>query len=239
MKTIKATTGARMEELAAGIYRWTTPHPEYRTSVERVGSYALVDGEMLALVDPLLPAEGNAAREAVLGRLDELVLRAPQVEIFVTIPYHARSAEPLYLRYASRLQTRIWGHERVLRRFRDDRTRLDVIPRGPVGSAIRVADGRALAFPIGRPRRTEYPIYFPGHRALAFGDAVVGTKEGLRVWSQSSAGPAWYHDVFAPTLRPLLDHDPERVLVTHGAPAMKDGRRALEEALAADPVTMY
>ena len=40
---------------------------------------------MLALVDPLLPAEGDAALEAVLGRLDELVLQAPRVEIIVTM----------------------------------------------------------------------------------------------------------------------------------------------------------
>ena len=228
-----------MDLIAEGVYRWTTPHPEYRTSVEEVGSYALLGREMLALVDPLLPAEGNAAREAVLGELDSLVLQAARVEILVTIPYHTRSAEPLYLRYAPRLATRIWGHENVRKRLRDEHTRLDVIPRGAVGSAVEIAGGGALAFPIGRPRRSEYPVYFPEHRALAFGDAVVGTPEGLRVWSQSSAGPDWYRRVFAPTLRPLLDHDIDHVLVTHGPPATKDGRRALEVGLAAEPVTMY
>jgi hypothetical protein len=228
-----------MEQIAEGVHRWTTPHPEYRTSVERVGSYALADRHMLALVDPLLPAEGDAAREALLGRLDELVLQAPRIEIFVTIPYHARSAETLYLRYAPRLKTRLWGHENVRKRFRDERTQLDVVPRGPVGEASPVAEGRVLAFPIGRPRRSEYPLYFPGHRALAFGDAIVGTPDGLRVWSQSSAGPRWYHEVFAPTLRPLLDREIDLVLVTHGAPVLADGRRALEACLAAQPVTSY
>ena len=96
-----------------------------------------------------------------------------------------------------------------------------------------------MAFTIGRPRRSEYPIYFPSHHALAFGDAVVGTEQGLRVWSQSSAGPQWYHEVFAPTLRPLLAHKIDYVLVTHGRPVLEDGRRALEECLAADPVTSY
>ena len=225
-----------MEQIAEGIYRWTTPHPEYRTRVEQVGSYALIDQDMLALVDPLLPAEGNSAREAVLGRLDELVLQAPRVEIFVTIPYHARSAEPLYLRYAPRLMTRVWGHENVRKRFKDERTELQVVPHGDVGDVAKIADNKALAFAIGRPRRSEYPIYFPNHHALAFGDAVVGTEKGLRVWSQSSAGPRWYHEVFAPTLQPLLAHKIDYILVTHGTPVLDEGRRALEECLAADPV---
>ena len=228
-----------MEQLADGIFRWSTPHPEYRPRVEEVGSYALLDDHMLALVDPLLPAEGDAALEAVLGQLDELVLRAPRVEIVVTIPYHARSAEPLYLRYAPRLATRLWGHENVRRRFRDERTVLSVVPRGAAGTATAIAGGGALAFAIGRPRRSEYPVYFPAHRALAFGDAVVGTSQGLRIWSQSSAGPDWYRDVFAPTLRPLTDQVIDAVLVTHGPPVLHDGRRALQRCLAAEPVTSY
>jgi len=228
-----------MDQIADGIFRWTTPHPEYRTRVERVGSYALADEDMLALVDPLLPAEGDAVREAILGRLDDLVLQSACVEILVTIPYHTRSAEALYRRYAPRLPTRLWGHENVRTRLREEGTRLEVIPRGAVGEASRIAGGRVLTYAIGRPRRSEYPLYFPHHRALAFGDAVVGMGKGLRMWRMSSAGPEWYREVFVPTLRPLLDHDIAHVLVTHGPPALGDGRRALEECLAADPVTMY
>jgi hypothetical protein len=224
-----------MEQITGGIYRWTTPHPEYRARVEQVSSYMLTHGGILALVDPLLPADGSPARKTVLGRLDELVLHASRVEIFVTIPYHSRSAEPLYLRYAPRLTTRIWGHEKVRERFKDERTELQVIPRVDVGAVAKIADDEVLAFAIGRPRRSEYPIYFPDHHALAFGDAVVGTEKGLRMWTLSSAGPQWYHDIFAPTLRPLLAHRIDHVLVTHGTPVLNEGRRALEECLADDP----
>lgn len=228
-----------MKQAAPGVFCWSTPHPEYRTSVEEVCSYALVDDGMLALVDPLLPAEGNARLEPVLGMLDELVLQAERVDIFVTIPYHIRSAEPVYHRYAERLPTRLWGHENVAGRLRRKDTRLDVIPMGEPGFAASIAGDKAVAFTIGKPRRSEHPILFPGLRAVAFGDAVVGTRGGLRIWSQSSAGPRWYREVFAPTLRPILDHRIERVLVTHGPAVLEGGRAALEDCLAAEPVTSY
>src|SRR5665647_3475823 len=53
-----------MEQIAPQIYRWTAPHPEWRSSVEEVVSYVLVNGEALAFVDPLLPSEDDARRAA-------------------------------------------------------------------------------------------------------------------------------------------------------------------------------
>ncbi len=57
-----------MRELAPGIFSWTAPHPEWRPKAEEVVSYALVDGDTLALVDPLLPADERSAARAVLRR---------------------------------------------------------------------------------------------------------------------------------------------------------------------------
>ena len=37
----------------------------------------------------------------------------------------------------------------------------------------------------------------------------------------------FYRERFNPTLEPLLELDFDRVLVTHGEPVMKDGRRQL------------
>ncbi len=57
------------------------------------------------------------------------------------------------------------------------------------------------AYAIGRPRRAELPVLVESHRALAFGDAVVGTDDGLRMWcnraASTSAGCAFYADRFA------------------------------------------
>ncbi len=228
-----------MEELAPGIRCWAAAHPEWRPRVEEVSSYALVVDEALALVDPLLPAEDDAQRAPLLADLDRMVGERRRLELLVTVPYHTRSAETLYERYSRARPTLIWGHPLVKRRL----TRLaplEVVPQSAAGQAAVIADGAAWAYTIGRPRRSEYPLYFPALRAVVFGDAVVGVEGGLRFWNLSSGtGAAWYRDVFAPTLAGLAAQDIEYALTTHGPPVLADGRRALEECLAAPPVKMY
>ena len=228
-----------MEQIAPGIYRWTAPHPEWRSSVEEVVSYALVSGEALAFVDPLLPAEGDARRAPLFVDIDALIDEAQRLELLVSIPYHTRSVETLYERYSRTVPTLIWGHAGVKKRL----TRLapfEVIPQSAAGEAAEIADGAVLAYTIGKPRRSEYPLYFPDLRAVAFGDAVVGAQGGVRFWNQgSSTGADWYRDVFAATLRGLAEQDIEYVLTTHGPAVLSDGRRALEECLAAPPVDLY
>lgn len=228
-----------MDQIAPGIHSWTAPHPEWRTNVEEVVSYALASSAGLLLVDPLLPAEGDARREEELSALDELAGRAKRLDVLVTIPFHTRSAEALYERYAPRLPARIWGHANVRSRLSSG-TPLEVVPSVPTGSAAPIAGGVAEAYTIGKPRRSEHPYYVPDLRAVAFGDAVVGLGGDLRFWNMSAGtGAAWYRDVFAPTVRPLAERDIEHVLVTHGPPVLGGGRRALEACLAAPPVDLY
>jgi len=228
-----------MEQIAPQIYRWMAPHPEWRSSVEEVVSYALVVGEVLAFVDPLLPAEGDARRAPLLADIDQMIGEARRLELLITIPYHTRSVETFYERYSRTVPTLIWGHAGVKKRL----TRLapfEVIPQSAAGEAAEIADGAVLAYTVGKPRRSEYPLYFPGLRAVVFGDAVVGAQGGLRFWNQgSSTGADWYRDVFAATLRPLAAQDIEYALTTHGPAVLADGRRALEECLAAPPVDLY
>ena len=222
-----------------GIHRWTCPHPEYRTSAEEVVSYALVTDDAAVFVDPLLPLEDDPRRAPLLAALDELVGAARRLEIMVTIPYHTRSTEVLFERYWGDVATRLWGNAAVAKRFVWD-TPLTEIPRGKTGASVPIADDLAEAFTIGNPRRLETPLHFPALKALAFGDAVVGMPDGtLRVWDQADGTPEWYRDRFLPTLRPLADLDVEVVLVTHGPPVTRGGRRALRAALDAPPVTKY
>ena len=219
-----------MDEIAKGVFRWTAPHPEWHTRIEwghQVASYALVCIEGLCLVDPLLPSSDPSAMRDVQGRLDDLVAVASRLDILVSIPYHTRSSEPLYLRYRDRLPATLWGHPAVAKRFTDPATSLTpIVPGAQAGPS-------ALAHGIGNPRRYETPLYFPEHRALAFGDAVICIEGELRVWQERPFSPDWYGHKLLPTLTPLLDLDVEMVLATHGEPLLRNGHDALQRALEA------
>jgi hypothetical protein len=225
---------AHLTEIAPGIHRWSARHPEWRPKNvwgEDVASFALVTDGVLSLVDPLLPPAGADERERVEEDLDELVERARRVEILITIPYHARSSVDLVQRYG-RLPVEVWGHPGVERRLSAP-VRLNAIEPGGQAGAV------AHAQTIGSPVRQETPLFFPDHRALAFGDAVIGIEGRLRVWqSVNRDQERWYRERFVPSLRPLLDLDVERVLVTHGPPILEGGRRKLADALEAGPWTM-
>jgi hypothetical protein len=228
-----------MDELVAGIHRWSAPHPEWRPRTEEVQSYALVAGEALLLADPLLPPETDERRPPLLAQLELLAAAAARVELLVTVPYHTRSVEELYERFASQRPTRLWGHALVRKRLRAGTT-LQTIPMGAAGTAESIAGGAVQAYTIGRPRRSEHPLYVPSLRTVVFGDAVVGAQGGLRFWTLSSGtGAEWYRDVFAPSLAPLVEQPVEHVLVTHGPPVIGDGQRQLALCLAAPPVAMY
>jgi hypothetical protein len=212
-------------EVADGLWRWTTRHPEWhpRGFGDEVACFAARDDAGgLVVVDPLLPP----APDEVLALLD--APRGPVV-VVITIPYHVRDAAAV----AERCGAEVLGHHAVARR----------LPAATPFRAVTPEDddlpGGLRVFSIGRPRRYEQPVWLPSHRAVCFGDAVVEFDGALRVWTQGRApGPEttrFYHERFAPTFARLLALDPERILVTHGAPVLTGGREALAAALAAPP----
>ena len=212
-------------ELAPGLWRWTARHPEWHPGEfgREVASYALRVGDELLLIDPLV-----AGDDAVL----DLAGDATRAAILVTIPYHVRSAEPLWRALTSRgVPATIHGHPAAARRLSERSAFRPIEPGEPL-------PGGAEAFAIGRPRRYETPLWLPSHRAIAFGDAVVESGGELRVWAQQTLDDrrlAFYRERFTPTLEPLLGLDAERVLVTHGEPVLRRGREALRRALSAPP----
>ena len=219
-----------MEELVGGIWRWTAPHPEWRREEEwthEVACFALEHEQALLLIDPLAPPDPNA----FWRELDGLIERSSGVlHVLITLPYHVRSTEDVYARYRGGVDVKVWGHPAVRRRL-ERRTPLEVI--GP-GDELPL-DARAFA--IGSPPRHEMPIHLPSHRALALGDSIVGADGGLRVWETVDRGrsASWYRERLFPTLEPLLELDIDHALVTHGPPAIGNGRAALSGALDAEP----
>jgi hypothetical protein len=214
------------KELAPGLHHWTARHPEWHPSSDdgfgaEVGCFALVtDAAEVLLIDPLVDED---------DALDPLAAAASDTYIFITIGYHVRSAARLSARYGATVH----GPPQAGKRLEDDVPFTLLEPGGAAGP------GGVTAHAIGRPRRGETPLWLPSHRALAFGDALVGTPGGeLRMWCQDPDEPArraFYRERFAPTLQPLVDLEPEHVLVTHGAPVVGGGARALAAAAAAEP----
>lgn len=222
-----------MEQLVPGLWRWTAPHPEWRPWPRfgrNVACFALEQADQLVLVDPLAPPDGSPEADELWATLDLLVSPRRSVVVAITIPYHLRSAAAVHSRYGGKRKVTVLGHPAVSKRLEQSVRLEPVEPGKPLPGGVR-------AFPIGSPRRHEMPLLFPSHRALAFGDAVVGVDGSLRVW-QTLGGERsrrWYRERFLATLVPLLDLDFQHVLVTHGESAVGDGLERLEHALATEP----
>ncbi len=234
----RVSGGKTPAEVEGGIHQWAARHPEWRPGREEVVSWALEVEDRLLLVDPLLPKKDDEAFDPLVRYLDDLTGRHEKLEVLVTIPYHARSAEPLFERYWGRIATRIWGQSVVADRFFYD-TKVTEVPRTKGGTSVPIVDGLVEAYTIGNPRRLETPYYIPSLRALAFGDAVVGARDGLRVWEQGHPSRGWYENRFLPTLRPLAELRARNVLVTHGPAVIRGGGEELAAALDAPPVPDY
>jgi hypothetical protein len=209
----------RLKEIAPGLLYWATRHPEWHPGEfgARVGSYAAATDTDLLLIDPLGAPPDDLLRE--------------RVSILITIGYHVRSAEELWKRWRADVPVTIYGPPLAGRRLPREAFR-ELAPgeEGPAG---------VRAFSIGRPVRGERPLWLPSHNALVFGDSLVTNLDGeLRMWIQdplTDARAAFYRERFAPTLAPLLELPVERVLVTHGAPVLKDAAAALRRAVEAPP----
>jgi hypothetical protein len=208
------------------IWMWRAAHEEWRSTSELVGSYAVLTGGGLAIVDPLLPA----------GRADEVMQQLSQlhgsekVAVFVTIPYHVRDSEEV----AEILGARIVGHKNVADRLNNPKLLIDVTRESklPLG---------AQAISVGKPARAEHPIYFPDVKALAVGDLIVSIPDGVRIWSSSGdlntdAKRTSHWDRLVPAVTAALgDLDIDHILTTHGEPVIGGGSAALREGLAAEP----
>jgi hypothetical protein len=197
-----------IREIADGLWHWTARHPEWHGTSEfsaSVGCYLVHEGGRTIIIDPLLT-------EDLAAYIDG------EVVVAITFTYHVRHAAEVVRRYGGVVS----GHEDVQKRLPDD------IPFDP--------DAGLRRHTLTATKET--PLELPGRRALAFADRIVGVEGGLRFWMQrepTEERRAWYRRVAVPRLSPLLEIDFDRALVTHGKPVLTDGRKALEDALAAEP----
>jgi glyoxylase-like metal-dependent hydrolase (beta-lactamase superfamily II) len=189
-------------EVAPGLRRWTAWHDEWQ---ENVGCLALDTDDGLVLIDPLDPPRG-------LPRPNHVLL---------TVHWHARSTSARH----------VWAHRRAIR----------LLANRGVEVSHPITEGDALpggiqAFETARPGEVVY--WLPRQRALAVGDVLLGagakpraTDDALRLCPERWLGKATLDDL-RKLLAPLLELPVVRVLVSHGEPVLRGGRRALATALA-------
>lgn len=193
-----------MEEIAPGLRRWTAWHDEWE---ENVGSLAVETRDGLVLIDPLGPPRD---------------LREPE-HVLVTVFWHGRETKELGAKH-------VWASTRSARPLRN--RGVDVTDPFRAGEEL---PGGIHALQTARVAEVVY--WLPEHRAVAVGDVLLGagakphaTADALRLCPERWLGQA-SHDDLRKSLRPLLELPVERVLVSHGAPVLTEGKRALAGVL--------
>jgi hypothetical protein len=90
-----------LQQVARGLWRWTTPHPEWEPPKEQddpadwprdVGCIAYETDDALVLIDPLVVDDNHSA-------LDKLAAGKDRVSIVQTVRFHGRSRRELAERY--------------------------------------------------------------------------------------------------------------------------------------------
>jgi xanthine/CO dehydrogenase XdhC/CoxF family maturation factor len=201
-----------VQEVAAGVWHWQAPHPEWEDSVwpQLVSSYAIDDGERLLLFDPIATAA-------------EIVARADGRDLVVVLtnPWHERDTRALVEEHNPPVFVADPG---------EGSPDVAWLLSGEVGDPhLYSADGGLpagveAAFPGREPN--DLVLWVPSRRAVVAGDTLVDFGDGLKIHEPWLSSPR--EDVVG-QLRPLLDLPVEHVLATHGGP---HDRAALERALA-------
>jgi glyoxylase-like metal-dependent hydrolase (beta-lactamase superfamily II) len=193
-----------LEEIAAGLHRWTTRHDEWN---EPVASLAIETGEGLVLIDPLDPPPA---------------VRAP-AHVLLTVYWHGRSAAEVGA-------SRIWASTRSVRALRSRGiTVTDAFRAGDAlpGGIRAIQTPRAAEIVYWLPEQRALVV---GDVLLGAGARPHATADPLRLCPERWLG-AGTHDDLRDMLRPLLALPVERVLVSHGEPILSAGRGALAAML--------
>lgn len=194
-----------MDEIAPRLRRWTARHEEWG---EDVGALALETDDGLVLIDPIDPPGDLRRAEHVL----------------LTVFWHYRSTPSLRAK-------RVWASSRTVKALENR----SVSVTDPIAKGVLLPGGIEW---FETARRGELVYWLPDQKAVAVGDVLLGagakprpTDEPLRLCPERWLGQATHADL-RESLRPLLDLPVQRVLVSHGKPVLRGGKRALADVLA-------
>jgi glyoxylase-like metal-dependent hydrolase (beta-lactamase superfamily II) len=226
-----------VDELAQGLWRWTTPHPAWTPEQggssgweQSVGCVYYETSDAVVLIDPQVPPSGTPDETRYWAALDRDVERTGlPVAVLVGNAYHGRSADSIRARYGERRSTSVYAHADARARvscsvttpFEDGET----LPGGVQAHAIAGLDAGETAF------------WIPAHRALVFADAVLGAGAGEvrvapRSWgADGEEAAARYATEFRASIERLVALDPVVLLPSHGEPVLENGAAALVRAV--------
>lgn len=195
-----------VQRIDEGLWRWTTPHPEWKPEddwPQDVGCVYWEADAAIVLVDPLIPSE-EAERNRFLEALDRDLERVGRpVEILLTCEWHGRSAAELSARYTGAVRKPFGGE-------------------APAGVTV-----------LGAPTAEEVVYWLVDARAVVPGDVLLGSEDGVSMCPESWLTGRGGRGQLARDLAPLLELPVERVLTSHGPPVLSGGREALAQALGA------
>jgi glyoxylase-like metal-dependent hydrolase (beta-lactamase superfamily II) len=201
-----------LEQIAPHLWWWTAPHPDWGPPDFEAGQgwerdvscYALVEGGELVLFDPLVPADDE---ERFWAALDGDVEHHGPPRILISVFWHARSAREILERYDG---AELLAHERAAG---------DVAERVPVTRTF--ADGDVLAGgveAIAMHHMDEAAFWLPSHRAMLFGDSVLGYEGRAELCPASWLREGESTEAVEASVRRALERGPELLLLTHGGP---------------------
>ncbi len=202
-----------IQQIAPHLWWWTAPHPDWgpedfvddRGWERDVSCYALVEGGDLVLFDPLVPGDDE---EAFWAALDADVEHHGPPAILITVFWHVRSAPVILERYEG---ATLWAHAPS-----ED----EVAKRAPVTQTF--SEGDALpggVEAIALHHMSEAAFWLPSHRAVVFGDSLLGYPDDMRLCPES-----WLREgesverLRRSVERALNTRRPSRLLLTHGGP---------------------
>jgi glyoxylase-like metal-dependent hydrolase (beta-lactamase superfamily II) len=200
-----------MREILPGVFHWTKVHERIRI---RVHSYYLAEPRVL--IDPMLPR----------GALAWFEEHGPPREILLTNRHHYRHSG----RFADAYGCVVRCHRAGLHEF----TRGERVEPFDHGDEL---PGGIRALEVGALCPEETALLLQGG-ALAMGDAVIrglGGKLEFVPDAYMGEDPEGVKRGLRQALRRLLEEDWDALLLAHGAPLVKRGKRALERFVEAQP----